>query len=145
MVLAELRLSDLPRIKGNFSPNPRLTERDHQAIALKITAANAGSRELDNLLKLEKIEPQIPCHRYLPKLLDHFEHTQSSFTHTCLVLELLGESVKTFCRRFFPLNKLPPGLNKIVARQMISLLDFLHNVCQFVHSGNPALFAANRP
>jgi len=132
-------------MKGtSFSLIPLLRERDHQGVALKMTAASAGSKELDNLLKLEKIEPRHPCHRYLSNLLDHFEHTQGSFTHTCLVFELLGESVKTFCRRFFPLNKLPLGLNKIVARQMISLLDFLHNVFQFVHSGNFTLFTAKR-
>src|SRR5271154_2378588 len=133
--MAELRPYGLQKIKGSHSTQTSLTKRNNRAVALKIAAANTGSIELDNLLKLKKIDPQNPCHRHLPELLDHFEHSQGEYTHTCLVFEMLGENLRTFCRRFFPLNKLPSGLDKVVARQLISILEFLHDVCHFVHTG----------
>ena len=33
-----------------------------------------------------------------------------------------------------PRNQLPPGLDKIVARQLISVIDYLHT-CGYVHTG----------
>jgi len=71
------------------------------------TISDLMSVRTRNLLKLKKIDPPNPCHRHLPELLDHFEHSRGEYIHTCLAFELFGENLRTFCRRFFPLNKVP--------------------------------------
>lgn len=90
--------------------------RDSRAVALKIIAARAGTIEMENLLKLQKIEPGHPGHSHLPDLLDHFEHKGPNGTHSCLVFEVLGESIGWFCRRMFSNRRLPPVLDKMVVR-----------------------------
>jgi serine/threonine-protein kinase SRPK3 len=103
-------------------------------VALKVTAARAGTVELDTLWRLWSFAPDHPGHRYLPEVLDHFVHKGPNGEHSCLVLELLGENIGMFCRRMFSRNQLPPGLDKMVARQLISVIDYLH-ICGFVHTG----------
>jgi serine/threonine-protein kinase SRPK3 len=105
-------------------------------VALKIITARAGTVELDTLLRLKAISPEHPGHSHLPESLDHFHHTGINGTHTCLVFELLGENIGLFCRKLFSRNQLPPKLDKMVVRQLVSVLDFLHNVCGFAHTGN---------
>jgi serine/threonine-protein kinase SRPK3 len=112
-----------------------LTDSHHIGVALKVTAARAGTAELDNLLQFRSTVPEHPGHRHLPVLLDHFEHNGPNGSHSCLVFELLGESLGMYCRRMFSRNQLPPVLDKMVARQLITVLDFLHNICGFVHAG----------
>jgi serine/threonine-protein kinase SRPK3 len=112
-----------------------LIPRNSQAVALKVIAARAGTVELENLLRLQKLAPEHPGHDHIPELLDHFEHKGPNGTHSCLVFEVLGEGIGWFCRRMFPNRHLPPTLDKMVVQQLITVLDFLHNICGFVHTG----------
>lgn len=95
---------------------------------------------MENLLRLERIAPEHPGHDHIPVLLDHFQHKGPNGTHSCLVFEVLGEGIGWFCRRMFPNRHLPPTLDKMVVQQLITVLDFLHNICGFVHTGRILLF-----
>lgn len=109
--------------------------RTGKAVALKIIAASAGKTELENLLRIQNNTSQHPGRQHIPELLDHFQHQGSNGSHCCLVFELLGENLRTFARRLFSRNRLPPTLHKMIAKQLISALDFLHKECYFVHTG----------
>jgi serine/threonine-protein kinase SRPK3 len=109
--------------------------RRNRAVALKVISANAATTELDNLRKLKTIAPEHPAHGHLPELLDHFEYQGPNGKHSCLVFEVLGENLSTFCRRMFSRNQLPSTLDKMIARQLISVVDFLQNTCGFIHTG----------
>lgn len=54
--------------------------------------------------------------------------------HRCLVFELLGVNLGMFCRGLFRLSQLPTTLDKIIARQLISTVDLLNNICGFAHT-----------
>jgi serine/threonine-protein kinase SRPK3 len=107
----------------------------NRAVALKVTSARSGATEFDNLRRLQSTAPEHQAHRHLQVLLDHFEHQGPNGKHTCLVFELLGETLGMFCRRMFSRNQLPPVLDKIVTRQLISVVEFLQNTCGFIHTG----------
>ena len=71
----------------------------------------------------------------MPRLLDHFEHDGPNGKHCCLVMEVLGDSVGMFARRVFPRNQLPRGRTQNFIVQLLSLLDFLHQICGYTHTG----------
>jgi serine/threonine-protein kinase SRPK3 len=113
-----------------------LIAREGRAVALKVIAAHAGGVELENLLKLKNISSEHPGRQHLPELLDYFEHNGVNGTHSCLVFEVLGENIDTFRRRLFSRSQVPTILDKLITRQLLSVLDFLHNICGFIHNGN---------
>jgi serine/threonine-protein kinase SRPK3 len=108
------------------------------AVAIKFIRADAGSKEFRILERIQEVPSQHPARRHLPRLFDHFDHQGPNGTHCCLVLEVLGDSVGMFARRLFPRNQLPQVLAKNFCVQFLSLLDFLHNVCGYVHTGKGA-------
>jgi serine/threonine protein kinase len=110
--------------------------RNGLTVAIKFISADARSNEVGILERLQAVPSQHPARRHLPRLLNHFEHKGPNGTHYCLVLEVLGESVGMFA--LFPRSQLPQVLAKSFSSQFLSLLDFMHNVCGFVHTGNAA-------
>ena len=111
-------------------------------MAIKFISAEARFKELNILRRLHMIPSQHPVRRHLPRLLDHLEHSGPNGTHCCLILEVLGESMARFARR--NCNQLPQPLAKHFSVQLISLLDFLHKTCGYVHTGKgPFAFLAN--
>ncbi|KAL4242992.1 Protein kinase-like domain superfamily protein [Abortiporus biennis] len=70
----------------------------------------------------------IPGRKHVTRLLDTFEITDFHGTHLCLVFNAMGSLSKTFR------SNLPVPLVKLVARQLLLALDFLHIECQTIHT-----------
>lgn len=66
-----------------------------------------------------------PDIRYIQRLLDHFEHPGPNGMHPCLVLEVLGCSVKDRAERFRD-GRYPGHVARRIATQALQGLEFLH-------------------
>lgn len=62
---------------------------------------------------------------HVQRLLDHFKHTSPNGTHICLVLEILGPSVKSRTDRLKD-GRLPGRVARNLARQALLGLDHMH-------------------
>lgn len=78
---------------------------------------------MNTLAKLRTEEISSP---YIVTMLDHFQHEGPNGTHDGLVLEMLGEDVPNLLERRYDDERLPGNLAKIIAKQALTGLDFLH-------------------
>jgi len=111
-------------------------DHPHKLVALKIqksapryTDAARDEIELLNLINLKDPEGD----NYCVQLLDHFDHHGPNGRHVCLVLEVLGQNllwlIKKYNHRGIPMN-----LVKVISRQMLIGLNFLHTKCTIIHT-----------
>jgi serine/threonine-protein kinase SRPK3 len=108
-----------------------------QYVAVKILTAHAtqAQRQLANELGLLRRVQNLaeksrnPGRDHVVNLIDSFEVSSSRGSHLCLVHQALG--------RFSMINSrgLPIPLVKILAKQLLLALDFLHRECNVVHTG----------
>jgi len=85
------------------------------------------------LVKNLAAESRNPGRTHIVTLIDSFEVSSTQGRHLCLVHETMG---------LFPkVNSLglPVRLVKVVARQLLMALDFLHRECHVIHTGAPPL------
>ncbi|KAK2762319.1 hypothetical protein FQN54_001329 [Arachnomyces sp. PD_36] len=96
-------------------------------VALKINVAENNGRngELKILQQLQKARTHSGT-RHIQHLLDYFEHTGPNGTHTCLVLEILGCSVKDRAERFRD-GRYPGHVARRIAKQVLRGLEYLHH------------------
>lgn len=66
-------------------------------------------------------------------LLGHFDHWGPSCCHPCLVLEAMGPSALELARRCRS-DRLPHELLRVLARDALRGLDFLHRRCGVIHT-----------
>ncbi|UPK95958.1 hypothetical protein LCI18_006893 [Fusarium solani-melongenae] len=64
-------------------------------------------------------------YNYVCHLVDDFEHQGPNGTHTCLVFELMGETLRSF-GVWFPEHMIPPPIMHRFAIQLVLALDFAH-------------------
>jgi serine/threonine-protein kinase SRPK3 len=111
-----------------------LTNRDGQAVALKVMAHSAPCGEIDILKRLQSIKGT-PAAEYVVQMLDFFEHPGPEGNHPCLVMDLMWQDVYTFLEGYYydGAGRLP--LVKEISRQSLECLSVLHD-CGIVHNGS---------
>lgn len=67
-------------------------------------------------------------------LLDKFKHRGPNGEHVCLVFDVLGHHLDFQTARYED-GKLPVKAVKIIARQLLLGLDYLHRECGIIHTG----------
>jgi serine/threonine-protein kinase SRPK3 len=91
-------------------------------------------RELEYLQRMRGQDVHHPGHPHVLQLRDHFYHDGPNGKHICIVTELLSENLTSFSRRWNN-DRIPQALAKVVTRQIILGLDYLHNSCGILHTG----------
>lgn len=71
---------------------------------------------------------------YVSSLLDHFKHTGPNGEHVCFVFDVLGHHLD-FQSAKYEDGKLPVKAVKVITRQLLLGLDFLHRECGVIHTG----------
>lgn len=92
---------------------------DQRLYAVKVLAANAPENELDMLRYLRNT---VGAHRNVLSLHDYFTIHGPNGSHSCLVLPLLGPSIKQVWR----LSKVTMDMKRHAARQVAAGLAHLH-------------------
>ncbi|KAG2126926.1 kinase-like domain-containing protein [Suillus clintonianus] len=111
-------------------------EREQQYVAVKILTSHATqvqhqlSNELGLLQAVRDLarESSNPGRTHVVTLLDSFEVSSTQGRHLCLVHEAMGIFPKISSLGF------PVPLVKVVAKQLLLALDFLHRECHVVHT-----------
>lgn len=71
---------------------------------------------------------------YVSHLLEHFTHTGPNGDHVCLAFDVLGHHLDFQTARYED-GKLPVTVVKVITRQLLLGLDFLHRECGVIHTG----------
>ncbi|KAE8308312.1 kinase-like domain-containing protein [Aspergillus transmontanensis] len=72
--------------------------------------------------------------RHILPLLGDFTHTGPNGDHVCLVFDVLGHHLDFQCAKYED-GRLPVRAVKMIARQLLLGLDFLHRECGVIHTG----------
>jgi serine/threonine-protein kinase SRPK3 len=109
---------------------------EHEYVAVKVFVS--GNPQAENEGKvfehLKTIKSDHPGAKYIRTLRDSFELPGNKGTHTCLVHDALGLTLKQL-RELFEGEKLAPDLLKPVIFQVLCSLDYLHSQVKIVHTG----------
>jgi len=89
--------------------------------------------ELEYLQRMRGQDVQHPGHSHVIQLRDHFYHDGPNGKHICIVTELLSENLTSFSRRWNN-DRISQALAKVITRQIILGLDYLHNSCSILHT-----------
>ncbi|KZS96169.1 kinase-like protein [Sistotremastrum niveocremeum HHB9708] len=112
------------------------TER-HSALKVVKSAPRYTETALDEIKLLGQIAAKSPAHRghnYIVELLNSFNHTtRSGDLHVCMVFEPLGENLLALIERHRK-KGIPMDTVKLIAKQILVGLDFLHSECDLVHT-----------
>ena len=95
--------------------------------------AETARDEIKLLRKVMSANLQHPGRDFVVSFLDSFTHAGPDETHICMVFEPLGENLLTLIER----NKakgVPRSLVKVIARQILLGLQYLHDECDLVHT-----------
>lgn len=99
-----------------------------------------GPKHIDELRILQRtmsVDPQHPGYGRIVHLLDHFEHKGPYGIHLCLVLELLGPTVSDVQSTYQEQRReIPAPVVKKISKQILQGLDYLHQSCGIIHTGN---------
>ena len=94
--------------------------------------ADTARDEIKLLTKVSDANPAHPGRAYIVSFLDSFTHPGPE-NHICIVFEPLGENLLTLIQR----NKkkgVPQPLVKLITRQVLLGLQYLHDECDLVHT-----------
>ncbi|GMG07471.1 unnamed protein product [Aspergillus oryzae var. brunneus] len=72
--------------------------------------------------------------RHILPLIGDFTHTGPNGDHVCLVFDVLGHHLDFQCAKYED-GRLPVRAVKLIARQLLLGLDFLHRECGVIHTG----------
>lgn len=107
-------------------------------VAIKIHASIPNLKSADNELAIaEYIRQTESSHhgrRFLRGLVDSFKIEGTANKHTCLVFEPFREPLWLVKTRFHS-NTIPADILKVVLREILHGLDFLHGECRIIHTG----------
>ena len=118
--------------------------RDNKLVAMKVMVGDmtcpevrGGWDELGNLMTLRVTNPQAPgfghvCHC---QLLDSFTHEGPNGNHTCLIIEAMNLSMFDVFRSSGRGVSLPLPLVKRVCSHILLALQYMHEECGIVHTG----------
>ena len=112
--------------------------RTSQHSALKVVKsasryAETARDEIKLLRAVQEANPSHPGHKHVVSLLDSFHHCAPEDIHVCIVFEPLGENLLALIERN---NKtgIPVALVKIIMKQVLLGLQYLHEECDLVHT-----------
>jgi serine/threonine-protein kinase SRPK3 len=71
---------------------------------------------------------------YVSHLLEQFTHTGPNGEHVCLAFDVLGHHLDFQAAKYED-GKIPVRAVKVIARQLLLGLDFLHRECGIIHTG----------
>ncbi|KAF8877562.1 kinase-like domain-containing protein [Gymnopilus junonius] len=105
--------------------------------ALKVlTGLGSSAPELHELEYLQRIRDSSlthPGHSHVVQLLDHFYYRGPNGRHLCLVMDVMGQDMSSFARRC-KYRRLPANLVRVISRQLLLGLDYLHQECDIIHT-----------
>ncbi|GAB5355868.1 hypothetical protein AAMO2058_000241900 [Amorphochlora amoebiformis] len=122
----------------------------HKVVALKIQKSDYKYTEAaeDEVRILKQINDTIgPGKEYLVRLLDSFVILGPNGRHVCLVFEAMAKSLLSLIKKT-KFRGVPIEKGKIIAKQMLMGLDYLHSKCSVIHTDlkpENFLLAADRP
>lgn len=115
--------------------------RAQKYVALKILRAEVygGEHEIferEILRKVAKVSSTSnhEGRHHISYLLDEFKHTGPNGEHVCFVFDVLGHHLYHQAVHF-KYERIPAEVMKIIARQLLLALDFLHRECGVIHTG----------
>lgn len=72
-------------------------------------------------------------HSYVVQLLDSFMYSGPNGQHYVMVFEILGVNLLEIIKRY-DYKGVPLHLTRILAKQCLMGLDYLHRVCELIHT-----------
>ncbi|ROW00303.1 hypothetical protein VMCG_07277 [Cytospora schulzeri] len=107
------------------------SSEERKYYALKISRADCYGTDKDIfereiLRHLRDADKSHVGYQYICHLVDDFEHTGPNGTHVCLVLELMGETLKTF-GTLFKKTMLPNTIMRLFTFHLLCGLDYAHD------------------
>ncbi|KAF7306620.1 CMGC/SRPK protein kinase [Mycena indigotica] len=115
----------------------RDTERNrHSALKVVKSAGRYAETARDEIKLLSRVAAASPLHpgrQHIVSFMDSFSHEGPESSHICIVFEPLGENLLALIER----NRrkgVPRALVKIIARQVLLGLEYLHDECDLVHT-----------
>ncbi|KAI0643460.1 kinase-like protein [Trametes meyenii] len=97
------------------------------------TDAQHRLKELDLMRPMRDRSPSHPGHSHVVQLKDHFYQQGPHGKHLCLVMEPLLQDLRSLTLRFkrrIP----PPYFVRLLARQVVLGLQYLHDECDIIHT-----------
>lgn len=91
---------------------------------------------LDEIKLLERVaesDPKALGAQFVTAIEDHFMVKGQNGTHVCMTFEVLGENLLALIKRYKH-RGLPIRLVKQISKQMLLGLDYLHRICQIIHT-----------
>lgn len=89
--------------------------------------------EREILRHLRDANKTSPGHDYICHLVDDFEHTGPNGKHVCLILELMGETLRSF-GTLFKKHMIPNPLMRRFAAYLVLALQYAHE-SNVIHTG----------
>ncbi|KAG6910565.1 hypothetical protein DXG01_009515 [Tephrocybe rancida] len=111
-------------------------ERHHSALKVVKSAGRYAETARDEIKLLSRVASFSPTHPGRPHIvsfLDSFVNQGPESSHVCIVFEPLGENLLGLIER----NKkkgVPRSLVKVIAKQILLGLQYLHDECDLVHT-----------
>ncbi|KAH8835917.1 kinase-like domain-containing protein [Flagelloscypha sp. PMI_526] len=108
----------------------------HSALKVIKSAGRYAETARDEIKLLSQVSAASPFHPgrdHIVSFLDSFTHVGPESSHICIVFEPLGENLLSLIER----NKktgVPPTLVKVIAKQVLLGLQYLHDECDLVHT-----------
>lgn len=118
------------------SDNTKPQDHPQYLVALKIQKSasqytEAARDEIELLTQIKDKDPQ--GNKFVVILLDNFFLTGPNGKHMCLVFETMGRNLLSLIKQY-DYQGVPMDIVKIICRQCLIALDFLHNKCQIIHT-----------
>ncbi|KAK0473274.1 kinase-like domain-containing protein [Armillaria novae-zelandiae] len=108
----------------------------HSALKVVKSAGRYAETARDEIKLLSRVASFSPTHagrQHVVSFLDSFSHQGPEASHICIVFEPLGENLLALIER----NKkhgVPRALVKVIAKQTLLGLQYLHDECDLVHT-----------
>ena len=95
--------------------------------------AETARDEIKLLSRVSAISPLHPGREHIVSFLDSFSHQGPESSHVCIVFEPLGENLLALIERHKK-KGVPRALVRVIARQIVFGLEYLHDECDLVHT-----------
>jgi len=115
--------------------NPSSTQC-HSALKVVKSAGRYAETARDEIKLLSRVSAFSPTHQgrqHIVSFLDSFSHQGPEASHVCIVFEPLGENLLALIERHKK-KGVPRPLVKVIAKQILLGLEYLHSECDLVHT-----------
>lgn len=107
--------------------------RHHCAIKVQKSDPNYTDAAWDEINLLDMMNQEKRSQTPVVELIDVFEHEGPHGRHVCMVFEVLSRSLLSLIK-FVDYKGIPVALLKVISRQVLIGLDFIHQTCGIVHT-----------